>query len=398
LRGSRPTLPADMRVLLLTNAFAQVTNGPAKFAHYLLEVEQLLPGSEVRIMTEDTDSPEAQAALKAGKAYQVLITVPAWAKPLGQLWRMRPYYRAALVLRKDYPWDLLVYINAYQASYALWLGKVPVLGMINDDNNAAATLQSAFKGWRGLRFYVFRMFEKYAAKKLPFVLTNSQYLTKTLANAYSIPENRLPVLYKSVDAEALPYLPYRVWPKNSQEPWTILFVKADYTRGGLADLAAALRLLPQFKYIVQVVGPGTTFQASIQALFTDMPHVQLQILGPQPQLVVRKLLYEAHIFCVPARQEALGVANMEAALAGTPIVSTTAGGIPEVLDNGLAAFPVEPSNPDALAQALLACQQLPDLRGAKQAHARAFVESRYNKAQMLSRFMEFASKARSEAA
>jgi glycosyltransferase involved in cell wall biosynthesis len=86
--------------------------------------------------------------------------------------------------------------------------------------------------------------------------------------------------------------------------------------------------------------------------------------------------------------EALGVANMEAALAGTPIVSTTAGGIPEVLDEGRAAFLAEPNSPAALANALETCMTNSQERATKQAHARAYVVETFSKERMLHQFME----------
>jgi glycosyltransferase involved in cell wall biosynthesis len=263
--------------------------------------------------------------------------------------------------------------------------------MINDDNNAQATLADAFTGMRGLKQWLFRGMEQDAARKMPLLMTNSRYMTNVLAKAYQLPEERLPILYKSVDAAPLPYQPERVWP-SGDAPWRILFVKTDFVRGGLQDLAEALRLLPQYRFAIEVAGPTEPFHPEITRYFAGLPHVTLTILGPQPQAVIRKKLYDAHIFCVPARMEALGVANMEAALAGTPIVSTTAGGIPEVLDEGRAAFLADPHTPTALATALERCITNSQERATKQAHARTYVAETFSKERMLRRFMELVKK------
>lgn len=381
-----------MKILLLTNAFARVTNGPAKFAHYLLEVQALLPGHEVRVLSEDVDGPEAQAALAAGVAYAMPLQIPVWAKPLGQWIRMRQYYRRAVELRKDYPWDMLVYINAYQADYALIRAEVPVLGMINDDNNSRATAAKAWRSRTGFKYWLFRQFEERAARRLPFVIVNSRYLAGELGRAYKLPAERLPVLYKSVDASSIPYRPERNWPQPG-EPWRILFVKTDFRRGGLPDLAQALAQLPDLAFEVEAAGPAEVFRAEAEGLFAGLPHVRFRFLGPQPQAVVREKLYQAHIFCVPARMEALGVANMEAALAGTPIVSTRAGGIPEVLDDGRAAFLADPGDAVSLTAALRLCISDAGQRDQRQAHARRFVEQTFAKETMLRRFMALAEQA-----
>ena len=378
-----------MKILLLTNAFARITNGPAKFAHYLLEVAATLPGHEVRVLTEDTaGSPEAEAAVVAGLAYPVALRIPAWAKPVGQGLRMRQYYKRALEVRQAYAWDVLVYINAYQATYALAQGRVPVLGMINDDNNSTATLAAAVRSRTGLSRWLFGQLERRVAQKLPLVIVNSRYLAGQLATAYGLPPERLQVLYKGVDPTPLPYQPERPWPAGPAEPWRILFVKADFRRGGLADLAEALRLLPGHRFTVEVAGPAEAFRDEAEGYFAGIANAELLFLGPQPQRVVRERLYAAHLFCVPARQEALGVANMEAALAGTPIVSTTAGGIPEVLDEGRAAWLCPPRQPAALAASLAAFMADPAARADRQAHARSFVERTFSKEQMLRRFIE----------
>ncbi len=377
-----------MRVLLLTNAFARVSNGPAKFAHYLLQVAERCPGHEVRILTEDyRGTPEAEAAVAAGQVYGLDLRIPRWAKPVGQWLRMKPYYQRALEVRTAYPWDVLVYINAFQGYYALGQGQVPVLGMINDYLNCQATPGTALRGGqRGLKQYLFKQMERSVARRMPLVMTNSQYLTRTLASTYGVSPERLPTLYKAVDAAPLPYRPNRPWPA-ADEPWRILFVKTDYRCGGLVYLAQALARLPQHRFVVELVGPPAAEQATVEGFFAGLAHVETDNRGPLPQAALRERLYAAHVFCVPSIEEALGVANMEAALAGTPVVSTTTGGIPEVLDEGRGGFLAAARDPDALAQALHHCMADAAERALRQAHARAYVEATFALQPMLERFM-----------
>jgi glycosyltransferase involved in cell wall biosynthesis len=376
-----------MKILLVSNAFARVTNGPAKFAHHVLDVATWLPGHEVRVLSEDTDSPEAQAAITRGQAYGMPLQIPRWARPLGQLWRMRPYYRRALEIQQTYAWDVLVYINAFQGAYAVRQGQVPVLGMINDYILADATLGGALTKPGHARHWLFKIFERWVAHRMPLVLTNSQFLANILAKRYNLPKERLPVLYKTVDVAKFAYKPDRAWPTDVTQPWHILFVKTNYEVGGLPELCEALKLLPQYRFVLEVVGPTAPYHAHIQGLLAGANHVELLIPGSLPQAAVHEKLYAAHIFCVPSRQEALGIANMEAALAGTPIVSARTGGIPEVLDNGRAAFLAEARQPSSLARALEQCISDPAERANRQAHARRFVEDTFGKMRMLQQFV-----------
>ena len=42
-----------MKILFCTNKFEEVSNGPAKFANLILEINDLYQDHEIRILTED---------------------------------------------------------------------------------------------------------------------------------------------------------------------------------------------------------------------------------------------------------------------------------------------------------------------------------------------------------
>ena len=66
----------------------------------------------------------------------------------------------------------------------------------------------------------------------------------------------------------------------------------------------------------------------------------------------------SHIFCLPARYEAFGVANAEAAAAGARIVTTGVDGIPEVLDLSK-AWVAKPDDVASLSETLISCMNEP---------------------------------------
>ncbi len=71
--------------------------------------------------------------------------------------------------------------------------------------------------------------------------------------------------------------------------------------------------------------------------------------------------YLPQIDCVtlPSRREALGLALLEAGIAGKPAVGTRVGGIPEVIVDGETGILVPPEDPEALADAILRLIQNP---------------------------------------
>lgn len=70
---------------------------------------------------------------------------------------------------------------------------------------------------------------------------------------------------------------------------------------------------------------------------------------------VENVYHTADIVVVPSRwQEPLGLINLEAGACHTPVVATRVGGIPEVIEDGVNGYLVEPGDVDALAKRVAA--------------------------------------------
>jgi glycosyltransferase involved in cell wall biosynthesis len=65
------------------------------------------------------------------------------------------------------------------------------------------------------------------------------------------------------------------------------------------------------------------------------------------------LLQGCQVFVLPSRSEPFGIVLVEAMACKKPVVSTTAGGIPEIIENQKNGILVEPDDYNALADALL---------------------------------------------
>jgi glycosyltransferase involved in cell wall biosynthesis len=73
--------------------------------------------------------------------------------------------------------------------------------------------------------------------------------------------------------------------------------------------------------------------------------------GSQPKAVVAKMMRAADLLVLPSRVETFGTAIAEGLASGLPVVATTAGAIPELVDQGGGKL-VPPDDPVALATAL----------------------------------------------
>ena len=83
----------------------------------------------------------------------------------------------------------------------------------------------------------------------------------------------------------------------------------------------------------------------------------VHLAGIRPAQDVVRLFYRADVFVlpcldVPGDSEGFGIVFLEAALAGTPSVSTRVGGIPDAVLDGETGLLVEPGRPEVMAEAI----------------------------------------------
>lgn len=144
---------------------------------------------------------------------------------------------------------------------------------------------------------------------------------------------------------------------------------------GHQDLMAAVRLLRDRGRDVTLTIAGQdddggsgyrkVLEARIAALGLGNA---VRLLGAVDAGRVRDEIRAAHIFALASWHEPLGVALMEAMSCGTPTIGTNAGGVPELIRDGVDAVLVPPKSPEALADAIGALADDPD-RAARLARA-----------------------------
>jgi glycosyltransferase involved in cell wall biosynthesis len=76
------------------------------------------------------------------------------------------------------------------------------------------------------------------------------------------------------------------------------------------------------------------------------------VLGRLPLEAVPQHIAEASIYCMPSKVEPFGIAVIEAARSGLPVVTTAVGGMLETVLPDRTGFLVEPGDVDALERAL----------------------------------------------
>ncbi|MBI4433575.1 glycosyltransferase family 4 protein [Candidatus Uhrbacteria bacterium] len=87
---------------------------------------------------------------------------------------------------------------------------------------------------------------------------------------------------------------------------------------------------------------------------------RIHCIGPIPESEKHALYAHAECFVYPSIWEGFGIPPLEAMMAGTPVVSSTGGALPEIL--GDAALLVDPLDPGAIARAIIRACTNPTLR------------------------------------
>ncbi len=367
-----------MKILLVTPTFQTVTHGPAKFAKFVWQINDLYPEYEVVILTKDISQEKDRKIYKIAPYF-----LP---KPFGFLWSYVDnfrYYKKIKAIQKAYAFDVLLFNNAILGWWSAlrFSKKIQVVGMLNDDNYLSAKLSNFDGSKKWLINFHRKPLEYLATKALDKIITNSNYLNQSVLQSYSCSSEKIVRLYKAIDLSN-----YKFRGKRKiylDKPINILFVKADYQRGGLALLVKALSILSSLEFLVTVMGPLEKDKASIACLFSSSPNVQLNFKGPSSQNMVFLAMQEQDILCIPAHKEALGVANIEGLASGIPVVSTQVGGIPEVLENGKNGWLAKPNDPKNLSETIYRCIIQEEERYIKSKKGHAFVSHHFDHLQML---------------
>ena len=156
--------------------------------------------------------------------------------------------------------------------------------------------------------------------------------------------------------------------RRPRERPRVLFVGARFAAKGGDVLLDALGPLAGRELDLDLVT-----QADVDA----RPGVRVHALQPGAP-ALDDLYRQADVFCLPTRGDAVPFSVVEAMAAGTPVVATAVGAIPDLLDGGRCGRLVAPGDPHALREAVGALlADAPTRAGLAQA-ARERAEARYD--------------------
>jgi len=213
---------------------------------------------------------------------------------------------------------------------------------------------------------------RFVARRADVVIALSEDWRKRL-------ENRLPGSHVRVLANGVPE-PDGLHQRKPGRATRFVFLGNLCKRKGVPVLLDAMELASE-PWSVQFAGgdedPGFTDWTR-----QEVERRQLQnrscLLGPVVGSAKDELLQQADAFVLPSLAEGLPMSLLEAMAASLPVVVTTVGAMPEVIDDGIDGLLVPPNNAAALAAAMDQLARSPEQRRSLGNAGHAKYRSRYS--------------------
>ncbi|MCS7131544.1 MAG: glycosyltransferase family 4 protein, partial [Hadesarchaea archaeon] len=175
--------------------------------------------------------------------------------------------------------------------------------------------------------------------------------------AFGVPENKIKVILNGLDPQEFdpndgPRIRANLGIGSRPLVVTaIRLVKRKGPRYLIMAFSKVLQNVPDAMLVIAGDGPeATNLRKLVKKLNIEN---SVLMLGRLHHKQVLKLMTAADVFVLPSLMESFGLVLLEAMMAGTPIVCTRVGGVPEVVENGVNGLMVPPADDNALADAIL---------------------------------------------
>jgi len=205
-------------------------------------------------------------------------------------------------------------------------------------------------------------------------LSTSPLATKIIAVSNSIKkdlidmginEKKIEVIYNGID-----YKKYEN-PMNKEKFCKIYNLDPNYP---IVSVIARLHPVKGHKYFLEAAKKILNTKPKVQFLLVGDGPLRKQLMEYTDKLGLKKnvkfigyyspvkdVLNAIDILCLPSLMEGMGIVILESFYFSKPVVATSVGGIPEVIEDNKTGLVVSPQNPDEIANKILLLLDNPDL-------------------------------------
>lgn len=204
-----------------------------------------------------------------------------------------------------------------------------------------------------------------AMRRAAAVTAPSHFQAQEVAGDLGWPAGRIHVVPNPLDPQLARHVP--TFSSAGSAPPLVLYTGQVAYHKGVLSLLAAVPHLAQAVPDVQVAIAGAR-HTSIDdhalecALDQAGARARVRLLGHVPRERLPDWYCRAAVFALPSYYETFGISAIEAMACGLPVVATTAGGLPEVVEDGVTGLLTPPGDARALAEAITRLLRDPALR------------------------------------
>jgi len=216
-----------------------------------------------------------------------------------------------------------------------------------------------------------------------FVTTVCDYTLTHLADIAPDHVAKLLKVYRGIDLER-----FSADGAPAGAPFRMICVASLDERKGIPVLIKACRRLLERgcrEFQVEIVGGGPVAAHAQNVIRGSGLTNHVRLVGPKRHLEISRRLQGANAFVLPCVRagngdhDALPVTVVEALACGLPVISTTVGGIPEVVKDGVNGLLAAPEDADSLAERMEALIRNPELYERLRTRARDSVAPRFSR-------------------
>jgi glycosyltransferase involved in cell wall biosynthesis len=207
------------------------------------------------------------------------------------------------------------------------------------------------------RWYAFTNMQIKVAKKLSHFITGSQNSYRQIVEVFQLSEDKIRVIYDGVDTSV-----FRQAPEVKRAPNQLLVINSgDIPLKGLKFLLEAVAVL-KLRQTIQLTIVGTPMKNGYTQGLIDRLGISDCVTrrGKIDTAELVRHYSSAAIVIVPSVYEGFGLPAVEAMCCKAPVISTTAGALPEIV--GDAGILVPPADSRALVEAISGLMNNPDKR------------------------------------
>jgi glycosyltransferase involved in cell wall biosynthesis len=217
-----------------------------------------------------------------------------------------------------------------------------------DLRNAVAQASGPVEKARRLVYYPIFM-QEFVARRLDKIITVSEASARMVELAFRVPRQQMRVIHNGIDAET--FRPLAI----SKDPTDVIYVgnSEDRTKGA-AHLLRAFHLLRDTTpyHLTFVDRPLRELKLAPRLVSRYGLGTRVRFTGRLTTAELVRHYSRAEMLVCPSLYEGFGLPAGEAMACGLPVVATTGGALPEVVEDGVTGVLVPPGDAPALAQAI----------------------------------------------